>query len=236
MNHDERFKEVYMHILSQTLESIPYVPKYKYVIDLFNHSRKMAYFNFRQKTIGMNRTLGLNLRKVADKLAHEVVHLIQAERDQETYLRMTTLPNSGLFRLVFHDTLINCLELEARLFEKQRKITLAVSELMLRYRSDLSQSPFEWLILNPVQAMKLYQTHLDWGYLYLEEPGLQEYADKLINQCTTTALVPEANILLELLVESLSILQETAGDNVSSVLFARTSHPFETTEGDYLGP
>lgn len=224
MDYDERLISAYRFILNKTLESIPYTPKYRHDIVLFSHRYNMAYFDFQNKVIGLNRTLGLNLEKVEDMVAHEVVHLIQAERDPEIYLRMKTWPDSGLFRKVFHDTLLNCLELEARLFEKRRILTLDISGLMLSSRNDFFLTPFEWLILNPVQAMKLYQSYSNWGYL-TQDIDLQEYADEWINQCTTTELVPEANILLRLLEESLSKLREIAGDNVSNALLSRQITP-----------
>lgn len=220
MDYDMRLISAYRFILEETLRAIPYTPRYRYDIVLFSHRYNMAYFDFQNKVIGLNRTLGLNLEKVEDMAAHEVVHLIQAERDPGIYLRMKTWPDSGLFRKVFHDTLLNCLELEARFFEKKRILTLDISGLMLSSQNDFFLTPFEWLILNPVQAMKLYQSHSNWGYL-TQDIDLQEYVDEWISQCTTTELVPEANILLRLLEESLSKLRGIAGDNVSSVLFSR---------------
>lgn len=95
---------------------------------------------------------------------------------------------------------------------------------MLSSRNDFFLTPFEWLILNHVQAMKLYQSHSNWGYL-TQDIDLQEYVDEWISQCTTTELVPEANILLRLLEESLSRLREIAGDNVSNALLSRQITP-----------
>ena len=169
----------------------------------------MAYMDYSQVEIGLSQKYRLRPEMHEDLLCHEVVHVCQAEEDPERYMRIRQMPGSGGFRQTFHDTLLNPLEVEARLFEKQRILTRLPTAYLLKD----NPSPFEWLISNPVQAVKMLQLHQEWGSFQVDKVP-PEYEEEFLYQdaLTRSELVPEAISLSLLLEELLSKLRETIPD------------------------
>lgn len=169
----------------------------------------MAYMDYSQAEIGLSQRYRLRPEMHEDLLCHEVVHVCQAEEDPERYMRIRQIPGSGGFRRTFHDTLLNPFEVEARLFEKQRILTRLPTAYLLKG----SSSPFEWLISNPVQAVRMLQLHPEWGSFQVDKVP-PEYEERFLdlNALARSELVPEAIALSSLLEELLSKLRETTPD------------------------
>ena len=197
-------------------------PSIKYKIK-FDHLANAAEgkIDFATQTITLDHTLRLRLERAQSMLRHEAMHADQYEEDPERYYRMVQIEGSYAFRILFHDTLLNPLETEARIFGMYNIPVRLPRQYLWEYNYRVGFVPLEWLIQNPVQAAVLLRLHLDWGHL-AHYTGQREDVWELIEQCedlTSFELVPEAAALSSVLEELLSRLQETIPD-ITLSLFA----------------
>ena len=164
-------------------------------------------------TIVLDHTLRYKIKKLPQIIRHEAMHLDQYAEDPERYIRMSQIPGSYAFRILFHDTLINCLEVEARIFGKHNIVTKLPRQYLWEFDSTLGFVPFEWLIQNPAQAAKLLQLHSNWGRLQ-DHTNLPEFVWQMVDNLKVlpSELVPEAIALSKRLEELLQKLQEIVPD------------------------
>lgn len=199
--------------LNNAFDIIGYKPARQWHVRIIPlHANEKAYMDYTLAEIGLSQSYQCRLETHEDILVHEVVHVHQAEEDPEKYMKIRQMPGSGGFRRVFHDTLLNPYEVEARLAEKQRILTQLPTHALTT--SDIVHpSPIEWLISNPVQAGKMLQLHSEWGHL-LVNIVLTEYEERFLdpNVLAKTALVPEAIVLSSYLEELLLRLREITPD------------------------
>ena len=177
------------------------------------------------QTITLDHSVRLRTRSLRHIIRHEAMHVVQAEEDLERYKKMSQIEDSYVFRILFHDTILNPLEVETRAFEHYNIVTRLPSQYLWEYNCDLGFVPFEWLIKNPVQAKELLRLHSDWGYLqdHINLPiAAAEYLESLL--VTKSELVPEATALSKLVEELLQKLLEKSQNILK--LFSKDPHSF----------
>ena len=214
--------QVYYDMFDNACVKLDFKPSIKYEIK-FDHLANAAEgkIDFVTKTIILDHTLRLRLEKAQSMLRHEAMHADHYEEDQERYWKMSQIEGSYAFRILFHDTLLNPLETEARIFGMHNIPVRLPRQYLLKYNYKVGFVPLEWLIQNPVQAAVLLRLHSTWGHLS-HYTGQREDVWGLFEQCadlTSFELVPEAVSLSSVLEEMLSKLQETVPD-ITLTLFA----------------
>lgn len=200
-------------LLEETFAALNYDPKYLWHIVLVNLPANIeAYMDFEKKQIGIAQTLKLRIEKHRTLIDHEAVHVIQAEEDPERYLHMKYIQGSAAFRLIFHDTLLNCLEVEARIYAHCKTLVRYPTRMLWRY--------LEWMISNPVQAMKLFQLHPEWGYLRAHKAlQVNAWVPYCLDDIANVQPAPEVVSLSAISEELWQILRETVGDDILRFLF-----------------
>lgn len=214
--------DYYYKILEEAYCDIGTKPKCQYTIK-FDHLPSFAIgkMDYWTKTITLDHSVRLRTESLQHIIRHEAMHVVQAEEDPERYKKMSQIEGSYAFRILFHDTLLNPLETEARIFEMHNIPVRLPRQYLWEYNYKVGFVPLEWLIQNPVQAAVLLRLHSDWGHL-AHYTGQREDVWELIEQCedlTSFELVPEAVALSSVLEELLSKLQETVPD-ITLTLFA----------------
>ena len=218
--------DYYYKILEEAYRDIGTKPKCQYTIK-FDHLPSFAIgkMDYWTKTITLDHSVRLRTESLRHTIRHEAMHVVQAEEDPERYEKMSQIGDSYIFRILFHDTILNPLEVETRAFEHYNIVTRLPSQYLWEYSCELDFVPFEWLIQNPVQAKELLRLHSDWGHLqdHINLPiAAAEYLESLL--VTKSELVPEAIALSELVEELLQKLLERSQSILK--LFSKDFHPF----------
>ena len=219
--------QVYYDMFDNACARLGFKPSIKYEIK-FDHLANAAEgkIDFATQTITLDHTLKLRLKRAQSMLRHEAMHADQYEEDPERYFQMSQIEGSFAFRILFHDTLLNPLETEARIFGMHNIPVRLPRQYLWEYNHKVGFVPLEWLIRNPVQAAKLLQLHPAWGHL-AHYTGQREDVWELIEQCedlTSLELVPEAVALSSVLEELLQKLLEKSQNILK--LFSKDLHSF----------
>lgn len=196
--------------LISTKAPLGQLPDIENILEDQDEMQPLAAFDYEQFRVLIRRyTPGKRLTAKND-IRHEAVHVRRFLLNKVLYRRIRQRPGAGHFLLAVHDTLLNPLEIEARVFELTGILTDAAVDPWLTG----SPCPLEELISHPLLAAELLQQYPGYELNSRQESLLAE-CQRLCSPTdkTTKTSGQTRDKLSETLKASVSALQETLRSN-----------------------
>lgn len=177
----------------------------------FDELQPLAAFDYEQFRVLIRRYQSGSLQTAKNDIRHEAVHVRRYLLNKEQYQRIRQRQGAGRFLLATHDTLLNPLEVEARVYEQTGLLT---DSAIASWLQDNSQGicPLEELISHPSLAVKLLDRHPGFE-LNSHQKVLISELDRCVHQKELTMKVAETeDKLSDILKVEISALQEILRD------------------------
>lgn len=196
--------------LISTKVSFAQLPDIEDILEDQDELQPLAAFDYEQFRVLVRRYISGKRLTAKNDIRHEAVHIRRFLLNKVLYRRIRQKSGAGRFLLAVHDTLLNPLEIEARVFELTGILTDAAVDPWLAG----SPCPLEELISHPLLAAELLQQYPGYELNSRQESLLAE-CQRLCGPTdkTTKTSGQIRDKLSETLKASVSALQETLRNN-----------------------
>lgn len=177
----------------------------------FDELQPLAAFDYEQFRVLIRRYSPESLQTAKNDIRHEAVHVRRYLLNKEQYQRIRQGWGAGRFLLATHNTLLNPLEVEARVYEQTGLLT---DSAVAPWLQDNNQGicPLEELISHPFLAVKLLDRHPGFE-LNSHQKVLISELDECVHQKELTMKMAETeDKLSDILKVEILALQEILRD------------------------
>lgn len=195
--------------LISTKVSFDQLPDIEDILEDQDELRPMAAFDCERFLVLVRRYRPEHRLTARNDIRHEAVHVRRFLLNKELYRRIHRRPGAGRFLLAVHNTLLNPLEIEARVFEKTGLLTDEAVDPWLIDNKGIC--PLEVLISQPFLAATLLERIYPLYCLNNRQRDLiselQQRGDQTVQD--TNVLESTVSTLSDTLIKSTKALQET---------------------------